>query len=288
MKPDIQLLKKHLAAIARPRAPFENRETLLEVEEYITRELRSFKYEVEKAPFQFQGTKFHNLIAHTRHESYETQWILGAHFDAVPGTDGADDNASGVACLLEAARLLAGSKPASKIAFLFFNLEENGMIGSSHYVSGLKKAKIDIQGMLSLEMVGYTSQDKGSQHMPLYLKPFYPDTGNFLALVGDTQSKALLERAKKAFKKISGLPVETLTVPSKGWAFPETRLSDHSSFWDAGYPALLVTDTSFFRNPHYHLPSDSVETLDLNFMAQVTEGVVRFANSFLAPAAQFE
>lgn len=281
MKPDIQLLKKHLTAIARPRDPFENRETLLEVEEYITCELRSFKYDVRKAPFQFQGTEFHNLIAHTGSESPGGQWILGAHFDAVPGTSGADDNASGVACLLEAARLLAASKSVSQINFLFFNLEENGMIGSSHYAAELKKTKANIQGMLSLEMVGYTSSEKGSQKMPLLLKPFYPDTGNFLALVGDTQSKALLKKAKRAFKEISGLPVETLAVPSKGWAFPETRLSDHSSFWDAGYPALLVTDTSFFRNPHYHQPSDSVETLDLNFMALVTEGVVRFAHSFL-------
>ncbi len=280
LKSEIKLLKKHLAAVARLRDPFQNRESLLEVESYIFNELRSFGYEVKIDPFQFDEMEFHNLMAHSP-SSKEAKWIIGAHFDAVPGTDGADDNASGVACLLESARLLVHSKSVSEIDFLFFNLEEDGMIGSSHYVSRLKRNKTKIQGMLSLEMVGYTSQEKGSQKMPLLLKPFYPDRGNFLALVGDTQSKTLLEKTKKAFKQVPELPVETLTVPAKGWAFPETRLSDHSPFWDASYPALLVTDTSFFRNPHYHTSSDRVETLDLNFMARVTEGVIQFANNFI-------
>ncbi len=119
--------------------------------------------------------------------------------------------------------------------------------------------------------------------MPLALRPFYPDVGNFLALVADSSSASLLEKGKKAFGSVPGLPVETLMVPAKGMVFPETRLSDHSSFWDAGYPALLVTDTSFFRNPHYHTAADRIDTLDLEFLAQVAEGVVRFIAATAIP-----
>jgi hypothetical protein len=133
--------------------------------------------------------------------------------------------------------------------------------------------------MISLEMVGFTSSVKGSQQLPLFLKPHFPDVGNFLALVGDSKSDALLKKAQAAFKKIDGLPVEILKLPAKGWLLPAARLSDHSPFWDAGYPALLVTDTSFFRNPHYHQPSDKIETLDLNFLSRVTAGVVELIAS---------
>lgn len=290
-KPDAVRLQRHLAAIAKPRDPFANFETLQEIQSYIERELCSYGYETRKDPFQFQGREFENLIAYipsgrlprnpqseSRHEE-PSRFIIGSHFDAVPGTDGADDNASGMAALLEAARLLAGTHAARRIDFLAFNLEEYGMIGSSHYVAGLKTPGAKSAGMISLEMVGFTSQEKGSQKMPLVLRPFYPDVGNFLALVGDTSSKDLLKKAKPEFQKVSGLAVETLSVPAKGWIFPETRLSDHSPFWDAGIPALLVTDTSFFRNPHYHTPADRVETLNLEFLARVTEDVVHFALS---------
>lgn len=278
IKTDADRLKKHLATVAKPRDPFENLETLQKIQSYIERELCSYGYETKKDSFSFQGREFENLIACFPSDRL-SRFIIGAHFDAVSGTDGADDNASGIAALLEAARLLAGTRMAGTIDFLAFNLEERGMIGSAHYVSTLKKSGIKPAGMLSLEMVGFTSQEKGSQKMPLALRPFYPDIGNFLALVGDRQSKDLLRKAKPAFQKVAGLAVETLSVPAKGWVFPETRLSDHSPFWDAGIPALLVTDTSFFRNPHYHTPADRLETLDLEFLARVTEGVARFASS---------
>lgn len=280
---DKNLLRKHLAAIARPRDPFENFETLREIQSYIEEEFGSFGYETQKDSFSFEGREFENVIA--SHPGSLTQnkevsrFIIGAHFDAVPGTTGADDNASGVAALLEAARLLAGERAAGIIDFLAFNLEERGLIGSSHHVATLKKQGVKLAGMISLEMVGFTSREKGSQKMPLVLRPFYPNVGNFLALVGDDQSKGLLRKAKPEFQKVSGLAVETLSVPGKGWIFPETRLSDHSPFWDAGIPALLVTDTSFFRNPHYHTPADRAETLDLEFLAHVTEGIAHFALS---------
>ena len=130
-------------------------------------------------------------------------------------------------------------------------------------------------GMLSLEMVGYASQAKGSQKMPFFLKPFYPEVGNFIGLVANTGSKLLLEKVRKIFQEVEGLPVESLILPANGWIFPDARLSDHSPFWDKGFPALLVTDTSFYRNPHYHSREDQIETLNFDFLAKVTEAAAR-------------
>ncbi|MDD5218193.1 MAG: M28 family peptidase [Candidatus Omnitrophica bacterium] len=279
IKPDTKQITKHLEIIAQPRNPFTHPEKLAEIESYLESEFRSYGYGTEKKPCCLNGQKFNNLIARKIPAGNSPRLIVGAHFDAVPGTYGADDNASGMAVLLESARLISPMSFASRIDFIAFNLEEYGMAGSTHYANFLKKTGTPILGMLSLEMVGYTSSKKGSQKLPLALRPFYSDIGNFLALIGDSQSADLLKKTAAAFKGIEDLPVETLTLPAKGRIFPESRLSDHAPFWDAGYPALLVTDTSFFRNPHYHLPSDRIETLDVKFICRVTEGLIRFAAS---------
>jgi Zn-dependent M28 family amino/carboxypeptidase len=279
MKANSEVLRNHLLTISKKRNPFENLDSLLEIETYIENQFLSFGYDIQKESFPFYGQHFNNVIASKNSSGVQPRFIIGAHFDAVPETEGADDNASGVAVLLEAARILAESEKAPPIDFVAFNVEEYGMVGSSQHVAALKEKKTKILGMISLEMVGFTSSEPGSQKLPWVLRPFYPDVGNFLALVGDAQSKDLLEKAKKAFAGIERLPVETLTVPLKGWVFPECRLSDHAPFWDAGFPALLVTDTSFFRNPHYHRSTDRVDTLDLTFMSSVTEGVVRLTDS---------
>jgi hypothetical protein len=127
--------------------------------------------------------------------------------------------------------------------------------------------------MLSLEMVGFT-ESEGTQRYPWFLEGRFPPTGTYLGLAGNSRSRTLLAIVAEAMRSVPGLPVETLTLPANGWLFPEARLSDHSPFWDRGYPALLVTDTSFFRNPHYHRPSDTIATLDLAFMEKVCRGLV--------------
>lgn len=277
MNPEKLRLENHLKFLSRLRDPFLNPETLAEIESYILHSLESYGYEVTRSPVEFQGQTFYNLLARKISASQSARFIIAAHFDAVPGTPGADDNASGAACLLEAARCLAETPAASKLEFAAFNLEEYGLIGSSAYARHLKKSKTAIKGMVSLEMVGYTDRRKGSQQLPAVLKPFYPDTGDFIALIGDTGSKKLLETASQSFREIPNLPVQSLTVPFKGRILPATRLSDHAPFWDQGYPALLITDTSFFRNPHYHTPGDSLSTLDMDFITQVTAAVCRLA-----------
>ena len=271
------LLKKHLLALSRPRDPFENPETLNEIQDYIRKTFESSGYQIAADVFQWEGREFSNWIASPPGSDEIPALILGAHFDAVPGSPGADDNASGVAALLEIARAAAETGKRYPVHFIAFHMEEYGMAGSQAYVAKRKQSLQQahrtgiFKGMLSLEMIGYTSRAKGSQKMPPILRPFYPDTGDFLALVGDGSSGNLLNGAKEAFCKTS-LAVETLTVPMQGKIFPEVRLSDHSLFWDEGLPALLVTDTSFFRNPHYHLGSDTLETLDLPFLTSVAEG----------------
>jgi Zn-dependent M28 family amino/carboxypeptidase len=160
------------------------------------------------------------------------------------------------------------------VLFCAFNLEELNMIGSTHFAKKLKAAGADIRAMVSLEMVGFTSPKAGGQQYPIGLKWFYPDHGDFIGVVGNWRSSVLLRQFSRLLRQVHGLPVETLTVLGNGFLLSQTRLSDHSPFWDLGYPALMVTDTAFFRNPHYHGPSDTVDTLDLDFMAKVCQGVI--------------
>jgi Zn-dependent M28 family amino/carboxypeptidase len=163
----------------------------------------------------------------------------------------------------------------SEVLFCAFNLEELNMIGSTYFAKKLKGAGAKVDAMVSLEMVGYTDSMLGSQKYPIGLKAFYPDRGDFIGVIGNWNSGGLLRGFARQMRQMRGLPVETLSVPGNGGLIPAVRLSDHSPFWDAGYPALMVTDTSFFRNPHYHGFTDTLETLNLDFMAKVCEGVIR-------------
>ncbi len=278
IKPNLENLKRHLQEIAQERNWQTSPHSLEKVQNYLKKEFLSYGFEVLEDPFPFSGRNFSNIIAQGPQFSQKTRLIIGAHFDSVSGSPGADDNASGIACLLETARIYAESqKTNDSVEFVAFNMEEYGMIGSRSYAKKLKKEGTRIAGMLSLEMVGYVSGKKNSQQLPFFLKPFFPNVGNFIGLVGNTRSQAILEKTKKIFKGVEGLPVESLALPANGLVFPATRLSDHSPFWDEGFPALLITDTSFYRNPYYHSQKDRIETLDLEFLAKVTEATARTA-----------
>lgn len=275
-----QRLSQHLQEIAVERDPFENRDQLQKVQQYVEARLKEYGFSIERDPFPFQGKTFENLIASLPQSPPGDPFLIAAHIDAVPGSPGADDNASGVAVLLELARHLGTDPPPFPLLFAPFNLEEYNMVGSSHYVRRLRKERKRVRGMISLEMVGYVDKRPKSQSYPLGLSHFYPSEGNFIALVGDTRSKKLLGSFGALLRKSQHIPVETLLLPLRGWLLPAVRLSDHSPFWDAGLPALLVTDTSFYRNPHYHLPSDTIETLNLSFMAGLTEGLIEALSQF--------
>lgn len=266
-------LKRKVQHVVGERNPFSSPRHLAAVERYIESEFQSYRLNVESDAFTYWGRSYRNIIGRLGPAGGPLT-ILGAHFDSVEGTPGADDNASGVAVLLEAARMLSTVRLRTQVLFCAFNLEEFNMIGSSHFAKKLKAAGTKIRAMVSLEMVGFTSSQPGGQRYPAGLRWFYPERGDFIGVVGNWRSSVLLRQFSRLLRQVPGLPVETLTVLGNGFLVPPVRLSDHSPFWDLGYPALLVTDTSFFRNPHYHGPSDTVETLDLDFMAKVCQGVI--------------
>ena len=269
-----QSLRQRLQLIVGDRSPFNGQRRLTAVENYIEKELATFGFKVESDYFSHRGQSFRNILAGLGPQSGAGLIILGAHFDSVAGSPGADDNASGVAVLLEAARILSQIKLRSQVLFSAFNLEELNMVGSAHLAKQLKAAGTKIRAMISLEMIGYTDHGPGSQRYPLGLKWFYPDRGDFIGVVGNWNSGSLLRGFAGQMRRVKGLKVETLSVPGNGGLIPAVRLSDHAPFWDLGYPALMVTDTSFYRNPHYHRSTDTLETLDIDFMAKVCEGVI--------------
>ncbi|MBM4069378.1 MAG: M28 family peptidase [Planctomycetes bacterium] len=212
--------------------------------------------------------------------------VIGAHYDSVPDSPGADDNASAVAALLELAawlgpRLKTCGSCQARIPLAGYDLEEYGLLGSARHSRLLRQAGTDLRGMISLEMLGFTDLRPGSQMMPVALRGMYPDVGDFIGVVGNEASAELLHIVTSGLKSVPGLPVELIAVPGDGRLLGETRLSDHSSFWDQGFHALMITDTSFFRNPHYHKFSDTPDTLDFDFLARVTTGVCAAAWNLL-------
>jgi aminopeptidase YwaD len=272
---DPQQLRRNLQAIVGERSPFSGQRHLAEVERFIEKELASYGLAVESDYFSYRGKNFRNIVGRLSAQRGASLIILGAHFDSVEGTPGADDNASGLAVLLEAARLLSRARLRSELLFCGFNLEELNMIGSTYFAKKLKAAEVKVEAMISLEMIGYTDPRPGSQKYPIGLSWLYPERGDFIGVIGNWNSSSLLRRFTRQMRQVPGLPVETLSVPGNGGLVPAVRLSDHSPFWDLGYPALMVTDTSFFRNPHYHGPRDTLDTLNLDFMAKVCAGVIR-------------
>jgi Zn-dependent M28 family amino/carboxypeptidase len=268
-------LRHHLQRSVGERSPFSGAQHLAAVEGFVQREFKSYGLRVEDDLFSYGAATFRNIAAWHGPHGEAPLVLLGAHLDSVVGTPGADDNASGIAVLLETARLLSQLPIRFQVLFCAFNLEELNMIGSAALARRLKEAGVNIQAMISLEMVGYTDSRPGSQKLPFGLSWLYPDRGDFIGVIGNWKSKALLRTFSGLMRQAPDLQVETLAVPGKGMLIPAARLSDHAPFWDLGFPALMLTDTAFYRNPNYHGPMDTLETLDFEFMAKVCEGVVR-------------
>jgi Zn-dependent M28 family amino/carboxypeptidase len=195
--------------------------------------------------------------------------VLGAHYDSVPGSPGADDNASAVAVLIELARM---KLPARFVAFAneempFFLTDE---MGSHAFAARARRGGERITAMLSLEMLGFYRDAPGSQRYPPLLGLFYPQRGDFIAFVGDLGARSLVRRSVELFRAHAKFPSEGVAAPS---FIPGVSWSDHWSFRRHGYPAIMVTDTAFYRYPHYHLPSDTPEKLDYARMARLTLGL---------------
>jgi len=266
-------LKGHVRNIHFDRGPHHSYHKLEQAAQYIEKEFLKAGLDVREDRFEWEGKCYKNIVAEKRGIiSPHRVLILGAHYDTVPGSPGADDNASAVALLLEVARNIQAVPLENTVRLVAFSLEEYDFAGSAHYVNCLSKGGDEILGMISVEMVGFTG---ARQDYPPYLNPkHYPNVGDFIAIIANERSKALLERVCRSFKtNIPELPLEFLIVPGTGEGMDEVRLSDHSVFWDQGVPALMITDTGFLRNPNYHRSSDTIATLDFEFMQKVAIGV---------------
>jgi hypothetical protein len=255
--------------------------------DYIRDFYRDIGIESRLEPYDYQGIEVANVVAEVQLAPGPKRRILiGAHYDSVAGTVGADDNASAVAVQLEVARQVAALRglPAMEfeVVFVSFALEEPPAYGTRHmgsrvYARQAAERGERIDGMICLEMVGYACREPGCQSYPFPLMFFgYPTAGDFIGIVGNFASRGLARSISDSFRKNPDLPVIRLTVPFNGWIMPAVRLSDHATFWDAGFPAVMITDSAFFRNPHYHRPSDRPDTLDYRFMAELVESLVMY------------
>ena len=275
----VERLRCHVAALEGIRHPTAAPERHRAARDYIADELRTIGLTVGLVPFSFRRHTYHNVVALLAgRDPRRPRLLVGAHFDSTADTPGADDNASGIAALLECARLAAARAPQAGIEFVGFDLEELQTVTGryrvgSHALAREKRARHDaLAGALILEMVGYRDSAQGTQIVPPFLGIDVPRTGDFLAAVGDRRSRALLDGFVAGARAAApDLPVVPYATRLRGWLLPLTRLSDNASFWDAGYPSLMLTDTAFLRNPHYHRSTDTSATLDYTFMAMVTE-----------------
>ncbi len=245
---------------------------------YIEKVLTEVGYQVQRQEFHVHGRTVANLEAERPGASLaEGIVIIGAHYDSVIGSPGANDNASGVAAVLEMARLLATAPLSRTARFVAFVNEEppffmTADMGSRVYAARSRQRGEQITAMLSIETIGYYSEEPGSQRYPLPFRLFYPHTADFIGFVGNVSSRGLVRQAIGAFREHAKFPSEGLAAP--GWV-TGVGWSDHWSFWKEGYPALMVTDTALFRYDHYHTPQDTPEKLDYARMARVVAGLTR-------------
>ena len=259
-----------------PRDLFNNnRARLRRSEAYISARFRAAGCALEYQEYSAAGVKVKNIVCVKPGASLPGEIVVvGAHYDTY-NNPGADDNASGVAGVIELAERAASAKYARTLKFIAFANEEppffmeEGM-GSAVYAKAARTAGDDIKAALVLEMTGYFSEEKFSQRYPPLIGPFMPPRGNFMAQISNFSSRGLARRVDAAFRGASRLPLRTVSLPS---FVPGVDYSDHSSFWAQGYPAVMFTDTSFYRTPHYHKATDLPDTLNYEYMAAFLDGV---------------
>lgn len=247
---------------------------LFECAGYIKKTWEEAGFQVESQEYDVAGELFVNLwVEIPGSEEPDSIVVVGAHYDTVPGTAGADDNSSAVSGLLSLSRWARGLKPRKTLRFVAFVNEEppyfmTAAMGSYVYAEECHRKEEKIAGMVCLEMLGYFSDEPGSQRET---HEILPDRGDFIALAGNPESAELIERSAYAFEKTVRFPLQAAALSPV--AVMEVAFSDHWSFWQFGYQAFMVTDTGPLRNPHYHLDSDLPDTLDYDRFALVVKGV---------------
>jgi len=246
---------------------------------YIVAALEALGYNPALQTYDYLGKPYSNVIVTIPGTAKKGETVLvGAHYDTVDGTPGADDNASAVAVLLEMGRMLKGFAPARTLKLVFFVLEEppffrTEFMGSAVYAMRAKAAGERIAAMISLEMLGYYGDRKGGQAFPLPLMGlFYSTTPDFIAVVGNLGSAGLVRQIAGSLRQGGEIPVESLAAPA---FVPGIDFSDQLFFWKMGWPAAMITDTAFYRNPNYHGEGDTLATLDFARMARLLKALVR-------------
>lgn len=261
-------------------------------EQFLTSALRGAGYEVERRVFEAMGVECANLVATLRGTQTNQPrrcLVVGAHYDSVEDCPAADDNASAVAGVLALARAMRHDSLPIDVRFVLFANEEppffnTNDMGSQRYARECRERGDDIVGMVCLEMIGYYSSKSGSQKWPVdALNLILPTTGDFICLVGPEASRTFIEHAAEAFEAQAAFPLVAAAAPD---SIVFIHLSDHRGFNEAGYPAFMLTDTAFLRNPHYHRATDTPDTLDFDSMARVVRGTLGMVRALAAKHAR--
>lgn len=279
---DASRLKTHVRMLSEtlPARDWSHPENLDKAAAYIRQEFEKTNGSVSEQVYKADGKTYRNVSVCFGPDTKD-RIVVGAHYDVEGGKPGADDNASGVAGLIELARLFNMVPPSRRVELVAYSLEEPPYfatqdMGSYVHALSLKKKNVQVRLMIALEMIGYFSDKPGSQRYPaLLLKMFYPSRGNFIAVVGKFGQGDAVESVKKSMQGASALPVCSIRAPL---FVPGIDYSDHRNYWEAGYKAVMVTDTSFYRNNRYHTQDDTADTLDYNRMADVVQGVYAAVN----------
>jgi Zn-dependent M28 family amino/carboxypeptidase len=282
-------LRQHIAVLAGDigERNIWRGDTLDATADYIEKTLQASGYAVSSQSFTAQGKDVRNLeVVLDGSSRAEESVVIGAHYDTVSGSPGANDNGSGIAALLEIARLLSDRTLARSVRLVAFVNEEAPFfytweMGSHRYARRARERGDKITAMLSLETIGYYADAKGSQRFPNPVYSWlYPDTGNFIGFVGNVGSRKLVRQCLRSFRSHTAFPAEGVAAPGN---MTGIHWSDHWSFWQEGYPALMVTDTAPFRYPHYHASTDTPDKIDYQRLARVVSGLARLTADLAQP-----
>jgi len=272
-------INRHLEALVGERHPDTSPRALRRAAHYLSMQFSKAGWASSSQLLSAWGKVYRNVVA-TRNPDWPGDWkelsplLIGAHYDTVSGSPGADDNASGLVVLLELASRLCAQPLTRPVWLVAFCLEEQDRLGSQAFASRLKAEGRELAGAIILECVGFAKNQADTQQSPPDIPITVPTQGDFLAIVSNEASRFLVRQIEQeAQEPAVQLKTLSLVVPGRGEAMPHTRRSDHASFWDAGYPAVVLTDTANFRNPHYHRHTDTVDTLNLEFLSSVVTTV---------------